>query len=722
MNKRLYLDGLRQLKIPGIIGTVIMGILAFFTAWGNTFMERSGYTDYYAQYANNPIRTDFASYIPILLIASVIFVPIMMIVQFSFLHKRNSSDFYHALPVRRETLYFTYLAAVMSWAAVMILIATGIIAAIYGLDACHTLTASTVGLAVLTSLVIACLVCSVFAVGVSATGTGFTNVCVAAILLIVPRCIMIAVMLGITESVRTMSYDYIDGFFGIRCNALFHVGYTYLAGIFGTDDIELPGAMSLCYTFVLSAIYAGWGLVVFRKRKSEVASLPNFNKAWQAVTRTIPAFCLSAIGTFLVAESILGEMSIGSDEGFWVCLLYVAATITYFIYELITSKKWKAVAEAWKTFPFLILANVIFLLAIVIPTNCLRNERIEADKVQAVEVVNTYSSDTTYKKLWESIGEKEDRELVELLVTAYNDTMECYYNSGMDIYSYYEVVLEDGFSADRSITASFVINGRRVTREFYLSSEMVKELNAIAQTYTETENVTVSFPSLKEIRYFYLEYGCGCISDEALDEIYESWTSEAGTTLERYIEVNAAQAMMYLTVRSDDFYSFPISEQTPSTLNMILELIREADPLYCSTEVPDLSTEREDDSSVEIICYDYAGAFGYDYLDKEISFRINRMEAETFLSEYAELLANGAGHDVFSEGDLIIRCEPQETEALTVTYSDGSTVEQWEGVDYQPELLIFNREEWDDFAEEYPVLAKYIVEKDILATWLEETE
>lgn len=52
---------------------------------------------------------------PLLVLTFTVFAPVMMLYLFSFLNKRNSSDFYHSLPNTRLSLFFSFFAAVMTW-------------------------------------------------------------------------------------------------------------------------------------------------------------------------------------------------------------------------------------------------------------------------------------------------------------------------------------------------------------------------------------------------------------------------------------------------------------------------------------------------------------------------------------------------------------------------------------------------------------------------------
>ena len=110
INKELYRDGLRQLRLVGIMGMVVFCLAAILTAVG--FYISSPY-NYQVMDINGVISYDhiidegvtlyqcnwvlFASF-PVL-------VPVLVMMMFNFLNHRNASDFYHSIPDTRGTLY-----------------------------------------------------------------------------------------------------------------------------------------------------------------------------------------------------------------------------------------------------------------------------------------------------------------------------------------------------------------------------------------------------------------------------------------------------------------------------------------------------------------------------------------------------------------------------------------------------------------------------------------
>ena len=110
----LYLDGLRQLRIIGVMMFVILELEAILMPLGQyiNILQRQGNGDLF--YAGIGV-VNFSGMHPLLLLSFTVFAPVMVLYLFSFLNKRSSSDFYHALPNTRVSLFFSFFAAVITW-------------------------------------------------------------------------------------------------------------------------------------------------------------------------------------------------------------------------------------------------------------------------------------------------------------------------------------------------------------------------------------------------------------------------------------------------------------------------------------------------------------------------------------------------------------------------------------------------------------------------------
>ena len=119
-NKKLFSDGMRQLRTIGIMGLIIFCLETVFVVIGNNMSNAEWIASYTAgqitisgsaaQTAlNMPEVCTLLELHPILLAAIYILAPVMVLYLFGFMNRRNSSDFYHSIPVKRASLYHFWL-------------------------------------------------------------------------------------------------------------------------------------------------------------------------------------------------------------------------------------------------------------------------------------------------------------------------------------------------------------------------------------------------------------------------------------------------------------------------------------------------------------------------------------------------------------------------------------------------------------------------------------
>ena len=98
-------EAMRQIKLPGIIGTLLLVGAAFFSAIVQLFELREN--------GRIPGSYSFFEMNPYIMLVMYAFVPLMVMMLFGFMNKRRASDFYHSLPYSRLCIYISFLSAVI---------------------------------------------------------------------------------------------------------------------------------------------------------------------------------------------------------------------------------------------------------------------------------------------------------------------------------------------------------------------------------------------------------------------------------------------------------------------------------------------------------------------------------------------------------------------------------------------------------------------------------
>ena len=307
----LYIEGLRQLRIVGILGVILM--------FGSSLVINvSRALDYRRQATLYPEESlvlypiDGIDAMPLLLIVFCAFAPIMVWMLFRFMNKRNSSDFMFAIPNTRLSIYCSYLSAIITWIAAMVL--AGLIgvllpAAIF--SNYLNIMYDTVFLFALSTFLCSLQVISVVLIAMSITGTFFSNIVLSGMLLFGPR-LFIYMLTSIPESIPFIGEAPNSfSFWSTSINPIFGFVFEMILGLGTNSSIStiFYSAVPMIYSVVLSVIYLLFAAFLFQRRKSETAGKSAPNPLLQAIYR----IAITMLYCIAVAVIILFECNEMTD-------------------------------------------------------------------------------------------------------------------------------------------------------------------------------------------------------------------------------------------------------------------------------------------------------------------------------------------------------------------------------------------------------------------------
>ncbi|MDO4157084.1 MAG: hypothetical protein Q4D37_09955 [Oscillospiraceae bacterium] len=350
----LYIEGLRQLRIVGILGVILM----FGSSMVMNVSQALSYRRQATLYPDESIvlyPVDGLDAMSFLLIVFCAFAPIMTWILFRFMNKRNSSDFMFAIPNTRLSIYCSYLSAIMTWIAAMIL--AGLIgvllpAAIF--SNYLNIMYDTVFLFALSTFLCSLQVVSAILIAMSITGTLFSNIILSGMLLFGPR-LLITMLLAVQENIPLLCNNS-DGLFLLKNSINPITGFVF-GIVFGALDCSTKSvfysAAPMIYSAVLSVIYLLLAIFFFQRRKSETAGKSAPNPILQAIYRiTITMMYCIAVAVIIVSEC--DEMT--SEMIFGIVVAYLVAVALYFLFELIMTK---SLRKMWKAAPGLLIVLVL---------------------------------------------------------------------------------------------------------------------------------------------------------------------------------------------------------------------------------------------------------------------------------------------------------------------------------------------------------------------------
>lgn len=389
-NVKLYLDGLKQLRIIGIMGAVIMACAAILIPLGYN-IDNANYRTYYSntgysEIVGRVVAYDFLEMNPIIITAFFVAVPLMTLYLFNFINRRNACDFYHAIPDTRESFFLSYGGAVLTWAMALVVESALLSMISAGLLQYVELSSEFFGqmaITVANSFAGAVFLFGVFAIAMSITGTNFTNLAVAAMILVTPRLIVTVVVAIITDMIPVIPFTFGDSILDDRLNVVTNL----VTGVLFSGEYEaLNMWKSFLYTLIVGCLYSGIGMWLFKKRKSEAATAAAINSKLQCVLRLIPAMLISLIPIFEWAQWFLDDYNMYTEDIFMFVVLYTMAVIAYLLYELITTRKLKNLIKALPGLGWLVVYNIFMVVMIIAGYHILLNDVPDADDVDSVQI------------------------------------------------------------------------------------------------------------------------------------------------------------------------------------------------------------------------------------------------------------------------------------------------------------------------------------------------
>jgi len=349
-----------------------------------------------------------------LFLAMIAFAPFITLFLFSFLNKRNASDFFHSLPHKRETIFVSYTAAALTWVLGGLWLSTIISIVIYTIGSAYILINISTMLLVTLALSAGCLlVMAATLMAMSVTGGLFANITTALLILFLPRLISFVFTQLVIDGARVVTMAN----FGILGDVSYNIPFMFLFNLLDMHFLNVETALirGIPYTGILGLIYLVVALVLFKRRRSETAGNPAQSGMLQNIIRIAVAFtvCIVPIALILVG--------LHSWEFLLIVALYGVAVVVYFAYELITSRKLSNIVKALPGLGILVLLNILFITGVNVSQNIILNRTIDAAQVQSVRILSFnywthHNNELSYEELRLRDLSISDPRAVEILI------------------------------------------------------------------------------------------------------------------------------------------------------------------------------------------------------------------------------------------------------------------------------------------------------------------
>lgn len=365
----LYLQGLKRARGAGVASTIVLlvlNVLPILTVW---VMYITHLLVGSSKLDDVVVKTELAmvpSYIIILL------APVIVMRMFSFLNKRNSSDFFHAIPQKRVCVFLSFMAAAITWITVPVFVC-GIMCFIgWNLVPVFSVGLFSIVRCVISYTALGLLSASCMAFAVMLTGNAFSGIFAYLNVLGLPF-----VVLGIySHMVATVEETFV-----LERSVFRYIGDKGFLPVALGDHFFSPLSPAVILAYIAFVLLTVLACIAYVRRKSETAENSTGSRFLQHLLR-----CCSILPIWLFLGWIALE-GIGSTWFIIAAIFIPVSVVIYVLYELITTRRLINVAKSLLVYivvPVLSIALTLCALinALLIP---LTNPK-SADEVDYIVV------------------------------------------------------------------------------------------------------------------------------------------------------------------------------------------------------------------------------------------------------------------------------------------------------------------------------------------------
>lgn len=557
-SKGIYKEALSSLRICGaiLLGialiVTVLTMISYYSDWQR--MKEISPVEYeiYAPYSTH---YSISGILPFYVFAAGFALPMCA---FSFLNKRKTSDFYHALPYSRFALFFSTFAACATWVLIITASVIGVEllgCAITGLGMYYSLLPSVIGV----SLVGTIFVCSVCSLAMSLTGNAFSNIILFGLILFLPRYALFIAGATVQELAVIIPTGELGVF--LDCTYNIPVGlFLSLFDMYPSQNTVYSSAAPIIYTGVLLVLYTAAAAVLFSKRKSEVAGNSSQNRILQCVYRC---------ATGLVAALLLPTLLLVSESPSTpqITTLVACSIVPFLLFELITTKSFKKMLRALPSYLIVVAITAVFAGAVHFGANAMLSKAPSQEDVDSIQIFKNESTlygyqpeSPSYMELKAQKVKLKNAALIDFATTALEENIENIKASKAISKPYYYITfyLKDGSSMTRKV---YMDEGRYdTTFELMQADERYKEARNTLPTVSETERLFIS------------QHGMS-FTDKESEAIWKMLRSEYNYQADIITPVVAEAFCTGITDGQNFANLIPIHQGTPNTLKLLLETV-----------------------------------------------------------------------------------------------------------------------------------------------------
>lgn len=448
---KLYVEGLKKVRVLGVMCAILSALLSSLPPLTQLLVHLANGADY----SGRDVSIDSSQvFLPLIVIC--LFAPVTVISMFSYLNRRNESDFYHSLSISRKSVFLSFFSACVTWIWGAILLSFAVSALLWRFHPDYADMMSELMPMILSFFTSSLMLMGFAAVASSMTGTLLS--CVAAFVLVTAAPIALSTFLHLTVYSLIPTFTGFGGVFSfLRIESMSPLGW--LAAQFFWSYDTFPDAWCFVFSLLFGIAAAAIACTIYTKRLSEWAARPVGNTKHRDVLRFLAAFPFAMTATHYALTSALSGyenefMFLGNIGGAFT--FAVVTVFVWFVAELALSRKFRYLLRCAVQFPVLAVVCAVFAVSMLCLRGWVLNFKPAADQVESVYTDFCLKNCLYELRSVEEIG-TSDSTIIATVCDSIDHTA--------------DIIREHRYEASYHTTAVTLKlkNGRTVTRELVLN-------------------------------------------------------------------------------------------------------------------------------------------------------------------------------------------------------------------------------------------------------------
>lgn len=402
LNGRLYLDCLRRLSLPGLSQIAVFAFLTLL----------------YHLFDSSRFQT-LEELSPFLYLYQYVSPAFLGLCAFSFLFRRNASDFFHSLPYSRHCLFLGCSLAAASYVLAGILFCLGLSGLLLLLKGVAFMPSQLPVLAFQYGagalLVLGCTL-----VGISLTGLRSTALLLGFVLLLAPRALAALYAWLLEDAFPLLEPASLSFFLSAAPNlpaALLLDILRWFLGYGGSSPAQLLSQpLYGLYTLFLALIAYAGALFAFRWRPSETAGVAAPNRPLRGLLRCLPSlpfFVLAGVFTAQLALNSLSSTGFASAGGLF--LLLSLGLVAYVCTGLMLDRSLRGLPRTLAVLPLAFLLSFGLGAGALLQGNAWKQADFSPQRLQGVRFLSSEGVSKTYADLFRNELWYQEPELLSLV-------------------------------------------------------------------------------------------------------------------------------------------------------------------------------------------------------------------------------------------------------------------------------------------------------------------